>query len=177
MRRGIIITLVCVATGGCDQFMDAQPKYREYEPAALFRNGRVPQEPVAGTVARGELERAQSATRPPLTPSLLARGQEQFDVFCSPCHDRLGSGNGMIVQRGMPRPPSLGLERLRNADDQHFYDVMTDGYGAMYAFASRLAPDDRWSIVAYIRALQLSQNARLEDVPAEERERLLVLPK
>jgi mono/diheme cytochrome c family protein len=177
MKRAAVILLLCLAAAGCDQFMDVQPSYREYKPASLFRNGRVLQEPVPGTVARGDLAQAQRATdRPALTPALLARGQEQFDVFCSPCHDRLGSGNGMIVQRGMPHPPSYHIDRLRAAEDQHFYDVITNGYGAMYSFAARIAPADRWAIVAYIRALQLSQNAALDDVPPEERQRLQAQP-
>jgi len=177
MKRAGLILALCIALGGCDQFMDAQPKYDEYKPAPLFRNGRVLQEPVAGTVARGDLARAQQATeRPALTPELLARGREQFDIFCSPCHDRTGHGNGMVVQRGMPNPPSYHSERLRAADDQHFFDVITNGHGVMYSFASRVAPADRWAIVAYIRALQLSQHAALDDVPAEERERLAAPP-
>jgi mono/diheme cytochrome c family protein len=171
MNRNAFILLLCLALGGCDQFMDVQPKYQEYEPAALFRNGRVLQVPVDGTVARGELV-SSSTERPELTPELLARGREQFDIFCSPCHDRLGTGNGGVVQRGMPRPPSYHIDRLRSAEDQHFYDVITHGYGAMYSFASRVTPPDRWAIVAFIRALQLSQNAALDDVPAEERQRL-----
>lgn len=174
MRRLVVILAVCLGACGCDQFMDSQPKYDEYRPAPLFRNGRVLQAPVPGTVARGDLAREQLiAQRPALTPALLARGRTQFDIFCSPCHDRLGGGNGMIVQRGMPRPPSYDLERLRTADDQHFFEVITHGYGAMYSFASRVAPPDRWAIVAYIRALQLSQRAAPDDVPEEERKRLL----
>jgi mono/diheme cytochrome c family protein len=177
MKRRVPMLALCVALGGCDQFMDAQPKYDEYKPAPLFRNGRVLQEPVAGTVARGDLARAQQAAqRPALTRGLLARGREQFEIFCSPCHGRVGSGDGIIVQRGMPRPPSYDSERLRAADDQHFFDVITNGYGAMYSFASRVAAADRWAIVAYIRALQLSQHAALDDVPAEERDRLAAPP-
>ena len=173
MKRAGLILALCIALGGCDQFMDAQPKYDEYKPAPLFRNGRVLQEPVAGTVARGDLARAQQVTeRPALTPGLLA----QFELFCSPCHDRTGHGNGMVVQRGMPNPPSYHSERLRAADDQHFFDVITNGHGVMYSFASRVAPADRWAIVAYIRALQLSQHAALGDVPAEEREPLAAPP-
>lgn len=171
MSRAALVVLVCMLAAGCDQFMDAQPKYREYEPAPLFRNGSVLQQPVPGTVARGELA-ASSTERPALTASLLARGREQFDIFCSPCHDRVGSGMGMVVQRGMPPPLSYHIDRLRSADDQHFYDVITHGYGAMYSFASRVAPADRWAIVAYIRALQLSQNAALDDVSPDERQRL-----
>jgi len=150
--------------------MDSQPKYHEYEPAGLFPDRRVLQAPVPGTVARGDLARAEEAARKPaVTAQLLARGREQYEVFCSPCHDRAGTGAGIIVQRGFPRPPSLHEDRLRSADDRHFIDAITRGYGAMYAFADRVQPRDRWAIVAYIRALQLSQHAALTDVPAGER--------
>jgi mono/diheme cytochrome c family protein len=172
MKRALLL-LMCCATAGCGQNMETQPKYYEYEPAPLFRDGRVLQAPVAGTVARGDLERtAQAAQRPPLSAELLARGQQEFDVFCSPCHGRLGDGNGMVVQRGMPRPHTFHEERLRQAPDQHFFDAITAGYGAMYSHAARVNPRDRWAIVAYIRALQLSQHATLDDVPAAEQERL-----
>jgi mono/diheme cytochrome c family protein len=110
--------------------------------------------------------------KPVMDAALLARGRAQFDVFCAPCHARTGNGDGMIVQRGMPRPPSLHMDRLRTADDQHFFDVITNGYGIMYSYAARVPPHDRWAIVAYIRALQLSQNASLNEVPEEERKRL-----
>jgi mono/diheme cytochrome c family protein len=154
--------------------MDWQPKYQQYEPAPLFHNGRVLQEPVRGTVARGDLAYAESASdRPVLSEMLLTRGRQQFDIFCSPCHDRTGSGNGIVVQRGMPRPPSYHIDRLRAAKDQHFYDVITNGYGDMYSFATRVTPADRWAIVAYIRALQLSEHAAIDDVPPEQLERLL----
>lgn len=174
MTRLVPALLMCIAVAGCGQNMTDQPKYHEYEPAPLFRNDRVLQAPVPGTVARGALERERAASeRPPITPALLARGSERFDVFCAPCHARTGDGNGMIVQRGMPRPPSYHIDRLRAADDRHFFDVITNGYGAMYSYASRVPPRDRWAIVAYIRALQSSQNASLDDVPADERQRLL----
>ena len=107
-----------------------------------------------------------------MTAELLARGRERYDIFCSPCHDRTGRGNGMVVQRGLPRPPSLHEDRLRSADDQHFFDVITNGYGVMYSHAARVRPRDRWAIVAYIRALQLSQHATLADLSAEERAKL-----
>jgi mono/diheme cytochrome c family protein len=166
---------MCLVVAACTRSnMDSQPKYHEYEPGALFRNGRVLQAPVPGTVARGDLALAEEArTRPAVTASLLARGQDQYDVFCSPCHDRAGTGRGIVVQRGMPQPPSLDGERLRSADDQHFYDVISNGYGAMYAHGDRIRPKDRWAIVAYIRALQLSQHASLDDVPPEVKQRLL----
>jgi mono/diheme cytochrome c family protein len=174
MNRAIAILFMCLLAAGCGQNMTSQPKYSEYQPAPLFSNGRVVQAPVPGTVARGDLDRAREAAEPPpLTAALLARGRERFDVFCSPCHARTGEGDGMVVRRGMPRPLSFHDPRLRAAPDRHFFDVITGGYGAMYSYASRVPPADRWAIVAYIRALQLSQNASLDDVPPEERARLL----
>jgi mono/diheme cytochrome c family protein len=105
----------------------------------------------------------------PVTRELLVRGRERFNAFCSPCHGKLGDGNGMIVQRGFPHPPSYHIDRLRQAPDGHFYDVITNGFGVMYSYAARVAPEDRWAITAYIRALQLSQNASTNDLPAQER--------
>ena len=161
---------------GCDQNMDVQPKYSEYSPAPLFRGG-VSRNPPAGAVARDDLESdADIATKPPLTAALFARGRERFDIFCSPCHGRTGEGNGIIVQRGMPHPTSYHDPRLRAADDQHFFDVITNGYGAMYSYASRVPPRDRWAIVAYIRALQLSRHASVDDVPEDARARLMASP-
>jgi cytochrome c5 len=149
--------------------MDSQPKYHEYEPSGLFRNGRILQSPVPGTVARRDLDRADEAKqKPAVTAQLLARGHDQYDVFCAPCHDRVGVGNGIVVQRGMPKPQSLHSEAMRAADDQHLYDVITNGFGIMYAHGDRVQPRDRWAIVAYIRALQLSQHASRDDLSAEE---------
>ncbi|HJT06952.1 MAG TPA: cytochrome c, partial [Stellaceae bacterium] len=108
----------------------------------------------------------------PATAQVLERGQQRFNVYCSPCHGEAGDGNGMIVQRGFPRPPSYHIDRLRQAPSQHFYDVISNGYGAMYSYAARVAPADRWAIVAYIRALQASQNATLAQVPENERSAL-----
>jgi mono/diheme cytochrome c family protein len=173
MKRTAMLIAVALGLAGCDQNMTSQPKYAEYEPAPLFRNGQTLQAPAPGTVARDDFARAeQIATKPPLTPQLLARGRDRFDIFCAPCHDRVGNGDGMIVQRGMPRPPSLHDDRLRQASDQHLFDVITHGYGVMYAHGDRVPPRDRWAIVAYIRALQLSQHASLDDVPAGERDHL-----
>lgn len=177
MKRLFAIASVCVGVAGCGQNMTSQPKYTEYEPAPLFRSGQVLQQPVAGTVARDDIARAdEAANRPPLTRELLARGRGRFDIYCSPCHGQVGDGGGMIVARGMPRPPSLHDDRLREESDQHFFDVITNGYGVMYSHASRVRPRDRWAIVAYIRALQASQHATLEDVPPTERERLAGAP-
>jgi len=106
---------------------------------------------------------------PPVTLAVIARGQTRFHIFCTPCHSELGDGRGMVVQRGFPAPPSYELERLREAPPQHFYDVITNGHGAMYSFAQRIPATDRWAIVAYIHALQLSQHATLADLtPAEK---------
>jgi mono/diheme cytochrome c family protein len=105
-----------------------------------------------------------AANAPPLTLALLERGQQRYRIYCTPCHSELGDGNGMVVQRGFPHPPSYHSDRLRQATTQHFYDVITHGYGAMYSFAGRVAPDDRWAIAAYIRALQLSQQASAADI-------------
>ena len=170
MRPQAALLVLCILEACTRSNMDSQPKYHEYEPAGLFPDRRVLQAPVPGTVARGDLERAKEATeKPAVTAQLLARGREQYEVFCSPCHDRTGTGDGMIVQRGFPRPASFHDERLRTAEDQHIMDAIIHGYGAMYSFADRVQPRDRWAIVAYIRALQLSQHADLADVPPDAR--------
>jgi mono/diheme cytochrome c family protein len=174
MRRPLLIALCIVAAGCTRSNMDSQPKYHEYEKGGLFENGRVLQAPVPGTVARGDLARDNEIKdKPAVAMSLLTRGREEFNIFCSPCHDRTGSGRGVIVQRGMPQPPDFHGEPLRKADDQHFFEVISKGYGAMYGYSDRIRPQDRWAIVAYIRALQLSRHAALSDVSAEARPHLL----
>jgi mono/diheme cytochrome c family protein len=153
--------------------MDSQPKYHQYEKGELFSSGTVLQQPPPGSVARGDLAReAQIKQKPKVDAALLARGRERFEIYCTPCHDRTGRGDGIVVQRGMPKPPSYHDARLRAAPDQHYFDVITNGYGAMYSYADRVSPRDCWAIVAYIRALQLSQHATLSDVPADKRAEL-----
>ncbi|MGI8437017.1 MAG: c-type cytochrome [Chthoniobacterales bacterium] len=137
----------------------------------FFRDGRASRVPPPHTVARGELRADEqfytgkiddqlAATFPqPITREFLARGQERFNIYCAVCHGPTGEGNGMIVQRGFPQPPSFLEQRLRDAPPGHFFDVITNGYGVMFSYASRVAPEDRWAIAAYIRALQLSQRA------------------
>ncbi len=108
----------------------------------------------------------------PISREVLERGRERFDIFCSPCHGRTGAGNGMIVQRGFPAPPSYHIDRLRKAPVGHFFDVITQGYGVMYSYAGRVEPADRWAIAAYIRVLQKSHDGRLQDVPPVQRAEL-----
>jgi hypothetical protein len=169
-----IALILCAMLAGCTRSnMDSQPKYHEYEPAGLFRNGRVLQQAPAGTVARDDAARVDEIkSKPAVTAELLARGREQYDIACTPCHDRVGTGTGIVVQRGMPKPASLHDDRMRTADDQHLFDVITNGYGVMYSHAARVRPRDRWAIVAYIRALQLSQHAALADLTPDEQAKL-----
>ncbi len=167
MRAALILALLLLAA--CDQNMDVQPKYSEYAPAPLFR-GSTLRTPPQGTVARDDLARdAEAAHKPAVTAEVLDRGHQRFNIFCSPCHGGAGDGDGIIVRRGMPRPTSYHDERLRTASDQYLFDVITNGHGAMYSYASRVPPSDRWAIVAYIRVLQLARHASIDDVPEERR--------
>jgi hypothetical protein len=168
----------------CRQDMHDQPRYEPLEASTFFGDGRSARPLVPGTVARGQLHTDTHLytgmvdgtlvdTLPfPLTPTLLERGQERYTIFCVPCHDRVGTGQGMVVRRGFRQPPSLHLDRLRQAPIGHFFDVMSNGFGAMASYAAQVPPRDRWAIAAYIRALQLSQHATLDDVPDDVRQRL-----
>ncbi len=149
---------IALLASGCDYMID-QPKQKTYSPAVG------PAQTPGDTVQFQE----RPVTPPPVTLALLERGQERFRIYCTPCHSELGDGHGMIVQRGFPAPPSYHIARLRDAPVQHFFDVMTHGYGAMYSFANRVQPADRWAIAAYIRALQRSQDATLADVAPDQR--------
>ena len=178
---GFALLLALCAAAGCERMRrDMYDRSREkpLEPSALFPDGSSARAPVPGTVvyARGDFagtssgrqgtdaararEAAQKAsTFPrPLTRALLERGRQRFDIYCAPCHSPLGDGDGMVARRGFPHPPSYHIDRLRRAPDRHFYDVITHGYGVMHSYADRVPPADRWAIVAYIRALQLSQD-------------------
>jgi mono/diheme cytochrome c family protein len=175
--------VACMA--GCQPEMTDQPRYEPFEASTFFEDGRSARHLVPGTVARGQLMldtplatgRADGQmvdTLPlPVTRDLLERGQERYDIYCAPCHDRVGMGRGMIVRRGYPRPPSLHVPRLRQAPVGHFFEVITQGFGAqMPAYDWMIPPPDRWAIIAYIRALQLSQHATLAAVPEAERRQL-----
>jgi mono/diheme cytochrome c family protein len=169
---------------GCQQQMANQPRYDPLEASDFFDDGRSARPLVEGTVARGQLRLDEqfytgkingqlATTFPfPVTAAVLDRGQERFNIYCTPCHDRLGTGLGMVVRRGYRQPPSYHTERLRQAPVGHFFDVITRGLGAMPDYAAQIPPRDRWAIVAYIRALQLSQNATLADVPPPQRDAL-----
>lgn len=179
-----LFCLLVVSIAGCRLDMHDQPKYEPYEASAFFPDNKSARTPPDGTVAQGQLREdslfytgkvgdQDSPVFPfPVTEEMLKRGQEQYNVFCSPCHDRAGTGEGMIVERGMIRPPSFHIVRLREAPPGYFFDVITNGFGAMFSYASRLSPEDRWAVIAYIRALQLSQHATYGQVPDEDVEQL-----
>ncbi|HZT42386.1 MAG TPA: cytochrome c [Chthonomonadaceae bacterium] len=162
---------------GCWQDMWTNARVMPLAASPVFVNDRSSRPLVPDTVARGHADLDQAfytgfvngkpvLTLPvPLTRALLLRGQQRFDIYCSPCHGYAGYGNGMIVQRGFPAPPSYHSDRPRKAPIGHFFDVMTNGYGLMYSYADRVTPEDRWAIAAYIRALQRSQDATTHDVP------------
>ena len=177
-----LLTGLLLLGAGCRQDMHDQPNYSPLEPSEFFADGTSAQIPVEGTVARGQLRDDRllyagreasgefTATFPfEITPEALDRGQQRYDIFCSVCHDRLGNGNGMIVQRGFRRPPTMHSERLRGVPAGYLFDVITNGYGAMPDYRSQIETEDRWRIVAYLRALQLSQNATVDDLTAEDR--------
>ena len=185
LRGLVLLGAVGVLLSGCRLDMHVQPKYLPYDPSNFFDDGRSARPPVPGTVARGQLridellytgkENGVLANRFPfpITRADLERGRERFNIFCTPCHDYTGSGRGTIVQRGFPPPPSYHIDRLRNAPVGHFFDVMTNGLGAMYSYAARVEPEDRWRIAAYIRTLQLSRHATVQDAPEAERQKLM----
>jgi hypothetical protein len=178
------IGAVAFLFAGCRLDMHVQPKYLPYAPTTFFADGRSERQPVPGTIARGQLrlddllftgtENGAEANRFPfpITRADLDRGRERFNIYCTPCHDYTGGGNGMIVQRGFPHPPSFHTDRLRQAPVGHFFGVMTNGFGRMYSYADRVDVGDRWRIAAYIRVLQLSRNATVDDVPEADRAKL-----
>jgi hypothetical protein len=170
---------------GCRQDMHDQPKYIPLRPSEFFADGRSQRPLIEGTVARGLLKEDAAFYQGkgpdgkpvtefpfPVTKEVILRGQERYNIFCTPCHDGLGNGDGMIVRRGFRKPPSYHIDRLRQVPNGYIYDVITNGFGAMADYSAQIAPRDRWAIVAYVRALQLSQNATVNDVPAEARGQL-----
>jgi mono/diheme cytochrome c family protein len=180
--RQILMTAVVASIGmlcACRLDMQVQPKQNPLSRSDFFPDQRSERPPVEGTVARGQLREdtyfytGRMGSSPgdympfPVTKEVLERGRERYNIYCAPCHSRTGDGNGFIPSRGFSRkPPSYHIERLQKAPLGYFYDVMTNGFGIMPDYASQIIPADRWKIVAYIRALQLSQNATRADVPA-----------
>jgi hypothetical protein len=183
----LLLALLLLAAG-CRQDMHDQPRYEPLETSDFFPDGRASRPLVEGTVARGQLredsalyegrtEGALVRTIPvPITRELLARGRQRYDIYCSPCHDRLGTGGGVVVQRGFRRPQSFHSFRLRRIAPGHFFAAMTNGFGVMPDYREQIPIADRWAIVAYIKALQYSQSARLQDVPEAERGPLTAAP-
>jgi mono/diheme cytochrome c family protein len=182
---GLFVALTAaVLLGGCRQDMHNQPKFIPLRESLFYGDHRSARPIPEGTVARGYLgdddllqtgkvDGRDSTEFPfPVTSDVMARGQERYDIFCAPCHDRTGRGNGMVVRRGYRQPPSYHIDRLRQAPVGHFFDVMTNGFGAMPDYRAQVPVRDRWAIIAYIRALQASEHATLEAVPPEERNRL-----
>lgn len=172
MKAALGAASVLALLAGCERGlheMYEQPKYKPLTPTQLFSDGNSsrPQVPDTVVYSSGAAAGSSSGRRgapgtsaePPVSEALLKQGQAQFEIFCTPCHSAAGDGDGMVVRRGFPAPPSYHIQRLRDAPDSHFYDVITNGYGVMYPYSDRIAPQDRWAIVAYIRALQLSQHA------------------
>jgi mono/diheme cytochrome c family protein len=184
LTLGMTAVLLLLALVSCRQKMSNQPRYDPLEPSAFFQDGMSARPRIPGTVARGELSidpfletgkvgNAVADGFPfAITEAVIDRGHERFDIYCSECHGRTGDGNGMIPSRGYRRPPSFHTETLRTAKTGHFFDVMTNGFGAMPPYKTMIPPRDRWAIVAYIKALQLSQNATVNDVPPAERAKL-----
>lgn len=163
----MLFSLIAFALAACKEDMVEQPKFTGYEPSAIWPDGGSARPLVAGTVARGALERRRAAAQPPaVTMDLVERGQQRYEVFCSPCHGLTGEGDGRVVKRGFPAPPSYLSQRLRDAPARHFFDVITDGYGVMYPYGDRVPPSDRWAITAYIRALQAASSEVARDHPA-----------
>ncbi len=184
MRPALGLVLLVALGAACRQDMHDQPRFKPLAKSDFYPDHRSARPLVAGTVARGQLNDDEAlhtgkhgkdlapAFPFPVTASVLARGQQRFQIYCTPCHGRLGSGEGVVVQRGFKRPTSFHIDRLRGAPPGYFFDVMTNGFGAMSDYTAQLGVNDRWAIVAYIRALQLSQHATLADVPESERAEL-----
>ena len=185
----VLLVFIIVMMAACAQKMAVQPKYEPLAPSAFFNDGRSARPLVRGTVARGytrenpflysgppgasSMQNTAGEVIPPaLTLAMVERGRERFNIYCSVCHGLAGYGDGMIVERGFSRPPSFHDDRLRGAPARHFFDVITQGFGAMPSYQIQTTVEDRWAIIAYIRALQLSQRAPLAAAPPDVRQNL-----
>ena len=176
-RSAAVLAAAILLISGCDQAMSDQPKRKPFQESSFFADGRSSRVPVAGKIPQGGLRLddhfhrglsgGEFASQFPaaVTADTLRRGRERYDIFCSPCHDRTGSGRGMIVQRGYRPPPSFHLDRLRQAPPGYLFDVVTRGLGAMPGYSEQVRTADRWAIIAYLRALQLSRLGDVNDLP------------
>ena len=198
MTRTLALVLSLCALAGCERTMKnmyVQPKLGPDAASPLFPDGKGSRPPPTGSVAMAEGDLAKTsggrhgqdavvaddaaaaASAPPAVDlTLLQRGQQRYDIYCAPCHSPLGDGDGLVARRGFPHPPTFHQARLRDAPDRHMFDVVTQGYGVMPAFADRTTPRDRWAIVAYVRALQLSQDVPADRLPPDLRAGLSALP-
>lgn len=176
------LPVLVLALSGCRQDMHDQPKYKPYAASTFWPDGRASRPAVDGAVARGLLKidtrlwkgRAGDGSfvtelPMPVTKDLLVRGQKRYNIYCTPCHGKLGDGEGMVVQRGFKHPPTYHSDRMRQQPVGYIYDVISNGFGSMVSYASRIPMQDRWAIAAYVRVLQFSQNATIEDVPEQDR--------
>lgn len=182
--RALLLAALALLSAACAQRMASQPRYDPLEPSAFFADGQSARPLVADTVARGQLQsdellftgrqNGNLATEFPfpVTRDLLERGQERYNVFCAPCHGLAGNGDGLVVRRGFTPPPSLHSDRLRQVPPGYIFAIITAGFGAMPSYADQVPPRDRWAIIAYVRALQLSQNAPVDELPPEIRRQL-----
>jgi mono/diheme cytochrome c family protein len=179
-----IAALCALSFAGCEntlrQDMANQPRQNPLSPSEFFADGRSERPALENTVARGSVQddsllvpKDSNAFPLPISEELLQRGQQRYGIYCTPCHGIQGDGMGMVAMRGMKHPPSYHQERLRNVPNGYLYDVITNGFGAMYGYSAQIPPRDRWAIVAYLRALQLSRNAPVGQLPAELREKLM----
>jgi mono/diheme cytochrome c family protein len=195
----LLVGLLIGLLSGCErarQDMYDQPRYKTFGASTLFPDGATARTPPEGTQARArggfadstggrkgtaevaaDIAAGQAQANPyPVDQRLLERGRERYMIYCMPCHSPLGDGDGLVVRRGFPAPPSFHQDRLRDAPDRHIYDVITQGYGVMAPYADRVEPVERWAIVAFIRALQLSQHAQVDSLPPALRAKLDAQP-
>ena len=183
-KSSLLVAVSLLLLSGCDntlrQDMANQPRQNPLSPSDFFQDGRSERPLVENTVVRGSIEDDKLAVPKesnvfplPLTMALLERGQDRYKIFCSPCHGLQGDGQGMVTLRGMKHPPSYHQERLRNVPNGYLYDVIANGFGAMNGYSAQLTPPDRWAIVAYVRALQVSRNAHVAELPENLREKLM----
>src|SRR5271156_4196044 len=183
LRLLILLAPMLIGLAGCGntlrQDMANQPRQNPLSPADFFPDGRSERPVVENTVVRGAVAddalfvpKDSNAFPLQVNIELLERGRERYAIFCSPCHGLQGDGNGMVALRGMKHPPSYHIVRLRDAPNGYFYDVISNGFGQMYSYGAQIPPRDRWAIVAYVRALQLSRDAHVAELPAELRQKL-----